>query len=211
MNTTNKAGILGESRKVAGNGPQIAETKNTSNDTGNIKNRAGGGNAAKFEPFPPDRRKMYIQKRGVDPDAIRYTPETLSETQLLELLKVTSEINGLPAVEDLCTPNNATWIFAVLDRIAAEMCEYGRGEEPENSYPFLLCLHVSPGDVSTPARLYYEINRQIQTIKKLPGVWDCMFYASFMMRDLCRDMRETKIMTRYKAYAQKMAEVFLGD
>ena len=159
MNTTNKAGILGKSRKVAGNGPQIAETKNTSNDTGNIKNRAGGGNAAKFEPFPPDRRKMYIQKRGVDPDAIRYTPETLSETQLLELLKVTSEINGLPAVEDLCTPNNATWIFAVLDRIAAEMCEYGRGEEPENSYPFLLCLHVSPGDVSTPARLYYEINR----------------------------------------------------
>lgn len=211
MNTTRKAGILGKSRKVAGNGPQIAETKNTSNDTGNIKNRAGGGKAAKFEPFPPDRRKMYIQKRGVDPDAIRYTPETLSETQLLELLKVTSEINGLPAVEDLCTPNNATWIFAVLDRIAAEMCEYGRGEEPENSYPFLLCLHVSPGDVSTPARLYYEINRQIQTIKKLPGVWDCMFYASFMMRDLCRDMRETKIMTRYKAYAQKMAEVFLGD
>ena len=211
MNTTRKAGILGKSRKVAGNGPQIAETKNTSNDTGNIKNRAGGGNAAKFEPFPPDRRKMYIQKRGVDPDAIRYTPETLSETQLLELLKVTSEINGLPAVEDLCTPNNATWIFALLDRIAAEMCEYGRGEEPENSYPFLLCLHVSPGDVSTPARLYYEINRQIQTIKKLPGVWDCMFYASFMMRDLGRDMRETKIMTRYKAYAQKMAEVFLGD
>lgn len=211
MNTNSKAGNWKKSPKIAGNGPQIAETKNTSNDTGNIKSRAGGGNAAKFKPFPPDRRKMYIQKRGVDPDAIRYTPETLSETQLLELLKVTSEINGLPAVEDLCTPNNATWIFAVLDRIAAEMCEYGRGEEPENSYPFLLCLHVSPGDVSTPARLYYEINRQIQTIKKLPGVWDCMFYASFMMRDLCRDMRETKIMTRYKAYAQKMAEVFLGD
>lgn len=211
MNTTSKAGNWKKSPEIAGNGPQIVEAGTASNDRPNTQSRAGSGNAAKFKPFPPDRRKMYIQKRGVDPDAIRYTPETLSETQLLELLKVTSEINGLPAVEDLCTPNNAAWIFAVLDRIAAEMCEYGRGEEPENSYPFLFCLHVSPGDVSTPARLYYEINRQIQTIKKLPGVWDCMLYASFMMRDLCRDMREAKIIPRYKAYAQKMAEVFLGD
>lgn len=211
MNTTSKAGNWKKSPEIAGNGPQIVEVKNTSNNTGNMKSRVRSGNAAKFKPFPPDRRKMYIQKRGVDPDAIRYTPETLSETQLLELLKVTSEINGLPAVEDLCTPNNAAWIFAVLDRIAAEMCEYGRGEEPENSYPFLFCLHVSPGNVSTPARLYHEITRQIQTIKKLPGVWDCMLYASFMMRDLCRDMREAKIIPRYKAYAQKIAEVFSGD
>ena len=115
MNTTRKAGILGKSRKIAGNGPQIVEAGTASNDTENMKSRAGSGNAAKFKPFPPDRRKMYIQKRGVDPDAIRYTPETLSEAQLLELLKVTSGINGLPAVEDLCTPNNAAWIFAVLD------------------------------------------------------------------------------------------------
>ena len=211
MNTTSKAGNWKKSPEIAGNGPQIVEAGTASNDRPNTQSRAGGGNAAKFKPFPPDRRKMYIQKRGVDPDAIRYTPETLSETQLLELLKVTSGINGLPMVEDFCTPNNAAWIFAVLDRIAAEMCEYGRGEEPENSYPFLFSLLVYPGDVSTPARLYHEITRQIREIKELPGVWDCMLYASFMMRDLCGDMREAKIIPRYKAYAQKIAECNIGD
>ena len=53
MNTTNKAGNWKKSPEIAGNGPQIVESGNVSNDTGNMKSRAGSGNAAIFDGIAP--------------------------------------------------------------------------------------------------------------------------------------------------------------
>lgn len=68
MNTTNKAGILDKSRKIAGNGPQIVEAGTASNDTENAKSRARSGNAAKFDGIAPELIALGEQeaaRRGV--------------------------------------------------------------------------------------------------------------------------------------------------
>lgn len=193
-----------EFREKAGNAPQIVGIEMAGKYRPNAESLAGSGNAAKFEPFTPNRRSWYIEKWGIDPDAIRETPEELSSVQLRELLEAVWKINTQPMVSDLCTPSNAAWVFAVLDRVAAEIFEYRICQEPGNSYPFLLSMRLGVDMECTPELLYKEINDTLERLDK-GGAWETMIFASFVMEELFPREGIRLIVDRYKAYVQRVA------
>ena len=51
-----------EFREKAGNAPQIVGIEMAGKYRPNAESLAGSGNAAKFEPFTPNRRSWYIEK-----------------------------------------------------------------------------------------------------------------------------------------------------
>lgn len=68
MNTTSKAGNWKKSPEIAGNGPQIVEAGNVSNDRSKAESRARSGNAAKFDGIAPELIALGEQeaaRRGV--------------------------------------------------------------------------------------------------------------------------------------------------
>ena len=87
MNTTSKAGNWKKSPEIAGNGPQIVEVENASNDTGNAESRVRGGNAAIFDGIAPKLIALGEQeaaRRGVSfPELISGYLRTFQPDHLL--------------------------------------------------------------------------------------------------------------------------------
>ena len=191
---------------MAGNSPQITKAQNPNTDTKTIKSGLQSAKEAKIKPFTAKQREIYIKRRGIDPNAITEIPDILSEVQRKELLLVAARLDGGVMIEDICTPNNASWFFAVLDRVAAEIL-HSDGIDPENSYPFLLAARIAPIklflEISPPMILYRELRSAMCAIKAKPDIWDCMLYASFFMIGLSGNMKEAETIKKYKKHASK--------
>ena len=84
------------------------------------------------------------------------------------------------------------------------MYEYGGGEEPENSYPFLLSMRLGVDIECSPELLYKKINDILERLDK-EDAWETMIFASFIMEELFPWGGRRLIVDRYKASVRRAA------
>ena len=68
-----------------------------------------------------------------------------------------------PRVMNYCTPNNAAWIFAAIDKVISELKEIQDNvfDDPELIYPFLLSLEFPAACMLSPLAFYESLRGRL--------------------------------------------------
>ena len=186
-------------KKNTANAPQIVKKQNASNDAANAASRARSGKEcpqidsgkAGFPVWSNQTCNWMIEKFACDPNGITRQPSTLRFEQLRTLRIVAGTIRGgRMTLTDCCTTDNAPWIFAVVDRVAAEFDrrltgrDYWACVEPSYIYAFLLSLRFGLAAFRSPSHLYRAIYAKLDEIAATsPGVLEAVASAAALRED----------------------------